>query len=158
VEDIRKLIDKIKNFKQFVNENISDNVWYRGYTTNTKNNKYVWITSNEEHAKQYADINKYSYGGNPIVDEFQFNENNFNFLDLYSYDMDDMVIENDIDDFLTDVKIEYEYEDLFDIMEDEIPLSRLVNKILDELVRNYDGIKIMENWIKTIYLKNQLLK
>lgn len=157
-KDIREMINKVKNFKQFVNENISNNIWYRGYTTNTKNNEYVWITSNEQHAKQYAEINKYSYGGNPTVDEFQFNENNFNLLDLYSYDMDDKVSENDIEDFLTDVKIEYDYDDLFDIMEDEIPLSRLVNKILNELVQNYDGIKIMENGIKTIYLKSKLLK
>ena len=141
-----------------MNENISSNIWYRGYTTNTKNNDYVWITSNERHAKQYADINKYSYGGNPIFDKFEFDENNHNLNDLYSYDMDDMVSENDIEDFLTDVKIEYDYGDLFDFMEDEIPLSRVVNKILDELVQNYDGIKIMENEIKTIYIKNQLLK
>lgn len=27
-EDIRKMIDKVKNFKQFVNEGVVDNIWY----------------------------------------------------------------------------------------------------------------------------------
>jgi hypothetical protein len=27
-EDIRKMIDKVKNFKQFVNESVVDNIWY----------------------------------------------------------------------------------------------------------------------------------
>jgi hypothetical protein len=157
-KDIREMIDKVKNFKQFVNENINPNVWYRGYTTNTKDNEFSWITSNKEHAKQYAEINKYSYGGLPKVDEFIINESGFDLTDLYSYDMDDMISEDDCEDFLSNVNIEYEYENLFDIMEDEIPLSRLVNKILSQLTLNNDGFKIMENGIKTIYIKTELLK
>lgn len=31
--------------------------------TKTKNNEFVWITSNENHAKEYAELNKVSYGG-----------------------------------------------------------------------------------------------
>lgn len=157
-KDMREMIDKVKNFKQFVNENNSVYNWYRGYTSNTKDNEYAWITSSEQHAKQYAEINKYSYLGNPIVDKFQFNDNKFNLYDLYSYDMDEMISENDVDDFLNDVNIEYDYVALFDTMEDEIPLSRLVNHILSQLTENNDGFKIMENGIKTIYIKTQLLK
>jgi hypothetical protein len=144
--------------REFLNENINSNFWYRGYTTNTNNIEFSWITSNKEHAKQYSEINKYSYGGIPKVDEFIFNESGFNLTDLYSYDMDDMISENDAEDFLSDVNIEYGYENLFDIMEDEIPLSRLVNKILPQLTLNNDGFKIMENGIKTIYIKTELLK
>ena len=157
-KDIREMIDKVKSFNQFVNEDINSNIWYRGYTDKTKYNEYIWITSDENHAKQYSEINKYTYGGNPIVDMFQFNENNYNLKDLYIYDMDDMINENDAEDFLLDVNIEYDYEDLFDIMEDEIPLSRLVNKLLPQLTLNSNGFKIMENGIKTIYLKSGLLK
>jgi len=157
-EDIRKMIDKVKNFKQFVNENTNLNIWYRGYTDKTKDNEFIWITSSDAHAKQYSEINKYTYGGIPKIDKFVLNENSFNLTDLYMYDMDDMVSENDAEDFLLDVNIEYNYEDLFDIMEDEIPLSRLVNHILPQLTLNNDGFKIMENNIKTIYIKTKLLK
>lgn len=46
--------------------------------------------------------------------------------------MDELVNENDISDFLLDVNIDYEdYDLLFDFSEDRIPLSRVVNKILD---------------------------
>ncbi len=152
------VIHEVKNFKQFVNENTNSNVWYRGYTTNTKNNEFSWITSDKEHAKQYSEINKYSYGGIPKVDEFIFDDSNFSLTDLYLYDMDDMISESDTEDFLLDVNIEYEYENLFDIMEDEIPLSRLVNKILPQLILNNNGFKIMENGVKTIYIKTEILK
>ncbi len=153
---LRKFI--ATTIREYLNENTNYNVWYRGYTTNTKDNEFSWITSNKEHAKQYAEINKYSYGGLPKVDEFGFNESGVNLTDLYSYDMDDMISEIDVEDFLLDVNIEYDYENLFDIMEDEIPLSRLVNKILQQLTLNNDGFKIMENGIKTIYIKTELLK
>ena len=144
---------------QYLRESLSDirSDWYRAYTTNTKDSKYIWITSSEDHAKQYADINKYSYGGEPIVSKFELDEDSLNLNNLYSYDMDDNFSESDIESFLIDVDVDYDWVDLFDIMEDEIPLSRLVNKILDELVDNYDGIKIMENGIKTIYLKKKLI-
>ena len=151
------LIDQSRENSQSKNVNNLSN-WYRGYSTNTKNNKYIWITSNENHAKQYSEINKYSYGGNPIVDNIIFDETKHNLLNLYSYDMDDKITENDVEDFLSDVGVEYDYESLFDIMEDEIPLSRLVNKILDQIILNYDGLKIMENGIKTIYINRNLIK
>lgn len=54
-----------------------------------------------------------------------------------------------------DVNIEYDYTDLFD-REDKIPLSRLVNKILDRIVMVYDGFKIKENTIPTIYINKRL--
>lgn len=155
--ELRKILDKVRNFKQSVNETKNSNVWYRGYTTNTKDNEFSWITSNKEHAKQYSNISRYSYGGIPKVDEFVFNEYSFNLIDLYSYDMDDMINDDDAKDFLLDVNIEYDFENLFDIMEDDIPLSRLVNKILPQLTLHKDGIKIMENGIKTIYIKTKLL-
>ena len=148
----------LENWREYLNEDINLNVWYRGYTDKTKGNEFTWITSNEAHASQYSEINKYTYGGIPKVDKFVLNENSFNLTDLYMYDMDEMVSESDIEYFLLDVNIEYDYEDLFDIVEDEIPLSRLVNQILSQLTLNNDGFKIMENSIKTIYIKNKLLR
>lgn len=149
--------EKIKKWSQFLKEKNNNDIWYRGYTTATKNNEFVWITSNENHAKQYAEINKYSYGGEQIIDTFLFDDTQHNLLDLYSYDMDDMINENDADDFLTDVDIDYDYNIIFDY-DDEIPLSRLVNKILNNITSIYDGFKIMENDIKTIYVNKNLLK
>jgi hypothetical protein len=149
---------QINNWIQFLKENITNNVWYRGYTTKTKNNEFVWITSNENHAKEYAELNKVSYGGEQIIDKFLFDEYQYNLLDIYVYDMDDMITESDADDFLNDVDIEYDYENIFFDYDDEIPLSRLVNKILNEIISNYDGFKIMESGIKTIYLNKNLLK
>ena len=39
-----------------------------GYTK-TNNTDFIWITSDYEHAKQYSEINKLSYGGDFIIDE-----------------------------------------------------------------------------------------
>lgn len=149
--------EKIKKWSQFLKEKNNNDIWYRGYTTATKNNDFVWITSNENHAKQYAEINKYSYGGEQIIDTYLFDETEYNLLDLYSYDMDDVISESDAEDFLTDVDIDYDYDEIFDY-DDEIPLSRLVNKILNNITLIYDGFKIMENGIKTIYVNKNLLK
>lgn len=149
--------EKIKKWSQFLKEKNNNDIWYRGYTTATKNNDFVWITSNENHAKQYAEINKYSYGGEQIIDTYLFDETEYNLLDLYSYDMDDVISESDAEDFLTDVDIDYDYDEIFDY-DNEIPLSRLVNKILNNITLIYDGFKIMENGIKTIYVNKNLLK
>ena len=148
----------IKKFNEYTKESTDFTSWYRGYTTNTKDSEYIWITSNKKHAKQYADINKYSYGGDPIVKKYFFSEDDFELLDLYSYDMDDKVNEFEIDEFLSDIGYYYDYEDIFDIMEDKVPLSRLVNKTLSHIVSNHvNGFKIFEDGIKTIYIRKDLL-
>jgi hypothetical protein len=56
------------------------------------------------------------------------------------------------------VGVEYDYVELFYTTEEKIPLSRLVNKILDKLTEYYDGFKIMENGIKTICLSTSSLR
>lgn len=92
---------------------------------------FILITSNYEHAKQYSEINKLSYGGDFIIDEITI-LNNPNLLDLNSYDMDEKMDMYDIECFLEDYDIKYDYEDLFDISENMIPFSRLVNNIIDK--------------------------
>lgn len=145
--------------KTFENYTINK-IWYRGYTTNTKRNIYSWLTSDKKHAEQYSELNKLIYGGESIIDEVDFNENNFNIIDLTMYDMDDMVDENEIDDFLVDVKCDFhDYTNLFDDIEDEIPLSRLVNSIIDIIFEKTkcDGFKINESDIITIIIKTTLI-
>ena len=43
----------------------------------------------------------------------------------------------------------------FDISENMIPFSRLVNNIIDKLVMEYDGFKILEDGIETIYINKK---
>lgn len=148
---------KIKDFNSYLNESSLNNIWYRGYTTKTKNYDYIWVTSNENHAKQYADINKITYGGDVIVDKYNIDINTLNILDLSMYDMDEMIDENSADDILSDISINFDYSDLFDIMEDEIPLSRLINSVLNQIMEKVDALKIMENGILTLCVnKNKI--
>lgn len=56
----------------YLKEYSNSNFFYRGYTTNTNLPDFVWITSNKNHAKKYADINKYTYGGERKLDKFFF--------------------------------------------------------------------------------------
>lgn len=130
--------------------------WYRGYTNNTKQLKYKWFSKDKNHAKQYSEINTLMYGGKTNIGEEYIDLESLNILDLLEFDMDDMSSESDIEYFIdncTNCYIDYEYENLFDMMEDEIPLSRFVNKILDSILEEYDGFKINESEIETICLK-----
>ena len=48
-EDIRKMIDKVKNFKQFVNENVNND-----FILNNDNVKtYTWTSGGKEHTIKY---------------------------------------------------------------------------------------------------------
>lgn len=147
----------IIDFKQYIKEN-NFKIWYRGFTNKTNENEYIWLTLSKDLAIQYSKINKIIYGGESIVKEFKFNDNDFNILDLTDYDMNDLLEKYQLEDFLDELDIEYGYEDLFDFSEDEIPLSRLVNKILEQIVKDNDGFKIFENEYETIYIKKQLLE
>lgn len=135
-------------------ENKQSKKWFRGYTSNTNNTEYIWITSDYNHAKQYSEINKLIYSGDSIIDEITI-LNNPNLLDLNSYDMDEKMDMDDIECFLEDYNISYDYEDLFDISENMIPFSRLVNNIIGELIMGYDGFKILEDGIETIYINKK---
>jgi hypothetical protein len=69
--------------------------------------------------------------------------------------MDEKMDMDDIECFLEDYNISYDYEDLFDISENMIPFSRLVNNIIGELIMGYDGFKILEDGIETIYINKK---
>ena len=141
----------LHNFYTF-KENIENTIYYRGYTTKTKDSEYIWVTSSLEHAKQYSSINKHIYGGKPLIDEYRFKDNEYNLLNLIDYDMDEKLSENELDEFLNSLDIWYNYEYLFDFTEQEIPLSRLINKILSNIIEKYDGLIIKESGYKTIYI------
>jgi len=131
--------------------------WYRGYTSNTIKLSYVWLTENKNQAYVYSIINNATYGGGEITKTFKINLKGKRILDLNHYDMDDRFSESELENFLEEIEMEYEVDNLFDIMEDDIPLSRLVNKILKELMYKYDGIKIEEDGNKTICVNINIL-
>ena len=124
--------------------------WYRGYTTNTKSSNYVWLTSSKQQAEKYAEMNQLFQGGESIVDEMDLDLSSFDILDVTEYDMDDKMKPSDINDFLTDINIDFDYLNLFDAFEEEIPLSRLVNNILYKIFKKYTALKIMEDGIETV--------
>lgn len=176
----------MKSYKQFINEwlldkmkgkpedeilsklgKLSDNekikykfyetIYYRGITDKTRDSEYIWLTKKQSHAEIYSLINAGTYGGDSKILSVDIHPEKYNLLNLNMYDMDEYVDEQEINNFLSDVNIEYDYMYLFD-HEDKIPLSRIVNKILDRIIIGYDGIKIKENGIPTIYINKSLIK
>ena len=131
-------------FKESTNDK-----WYRGYTSKTKS-KFKWYSKEKSLAEQYADMNSLIYGGEKFLEEIHIDTKKLNLLILDEYDMNERYDEYEIDDILDEIDIEYEYIDLFDFSEDDIPLSRLINNILDEIFKKYDGILVLEDDIKTI--------
>jgi hypothetical protein len=132
--------------------------WYRGYTTNTNNGGYIWLTKNKKMAEVYSIINTATYGGDKIVGEFKVDLKNKNILDLSEYDTDDRLEEHELEDFLNYIQIEYEdIFELFDFTEDDIPLSRLVNKILENIMDRYDVLKIKEFGKVTICVRKEFV-
>jgi hypothetical protein len=101
----------------------------------------------------YTHINYAYCGGERLLIQVKLDMKKLKMRKMLVYDMDEMVNERQIEEFLSDVDIEFEYLTLFDPMEDEIPLSRLVNKILPQLTDGYDGLIIKEDKIKTIAIK-----
>jgi hypothetical protein len=145
---------QVKLFEEF-------SKWYRGYNINTRNLPYKWISSDKKLANSYSEITSITQGGKSILDEIDIDLNTENILDLTIYDMDDMMSEDELWGFVIDVDSDFKYDDLidlFDFTEDEIPLSRLVNKIISDILSNYDGFKIMESEIETACVKQNILK
>lgn len=105
-------------------------------------------------ANTYADMNKIIYGGDKIIDETVIKLSDYNSCNISDYDMNKTYNDNDIEYFLNEIDIDYDYEDLFDFIEDEIPLSRLINNILKDILKEYDGFIILEDDIKTVCIKN----
>ena len=131
--------------------------WYRGYTTETINKEFVWLTTNENLARQYLAINKMKYGGISKFDEIILDISKLNINDLTMYDMDEEMDQYSVEEFLSDVNIKIiDLEDFFE-MDEEIMLARVVNVILPKLLHNYDGIKIMENNNITACIKKEFL-
>jgi sulfur transfer complex TusBCD TusB component (DsrH family) len=46
-----------------------------------------------------------------------------------------------------------DYEDLFDFTEYDVPLSRLINNLLKTILKEYDGLLVLEDGVKTICIK-----
>jgi hypothetical protein len=113
-EDIRKMIDKVKNFKQFVNESIYyhgavlpksnpniDNFKTKvGYRVNQMfgivrevNSPWVFFTDNYDLARQFGSAkndglynDKGDYSHKTVVLKYDINESDLNILDLISSD------------------------------------------------------------------------
>ena len=143
---------KVKKYKIFV-ESVN-NIWYRGYTSKTKVLNYKWYSKEKSLADTYADMNSIIYGGDKIIDEDIIDLSKYNLLDLSDYDMNNRYNENDIESILEELNIEFDYTNLFDIIEEDIPLSRLINNILEEILVEYDGLLVYENNIKTLCINN----
>lgn len=132
--------------------------WYRGYTTTTQPKDYLWLTKNKNMAEVYSVINNASYGGDKIVGEYKVDLKGKNILNLSEYDTDERLELYELEDFLNHIGIEYdELEDLFDFSEDDIPLSRLINKILDIIMVKYDGLKIKEFGKLTLCMNSEFV-
>lgn len=135
----------------------NESEWYRGYTTNSKKRDFLWISSDKGQAKTYAKMNKIIQGGDYILSEYDLDLGKLNFLDLSDYDMNDNLKDFELENFLDEIDIEYDYENLFDFTEDEIPLSRLVNNITSDIMSNYDAMIIKEDGIDTMLIKKDKL-
>jgi len=140
------LKEKIKNL-------LREAEYFRGSSTNTNVNEFTWITSDIDHAKAYAVINKVTYGGDERIETFNLNLSQVNLLDLTDWDTDELYGESDLEYFLEETLSDFEILDIMDFSEEEIPLSRLMNKILDQIVEDYEGFKILESDIETIYIR-----
>jgi hypothetical protein len=83
-EEIRKMIDKIKNFKQFVNENINLNkkiVYHGGNLNNGEIDNFLYVSFDKEQAIEYT----------------KGNEGN---VHMFEIDMDNIIFEDVARDFL----------------------------------------------------------
>ena len=109
-------------------------------------------------AEVYSVINNASYGGDKIVGEYKVDLKGKNILNLSEYDTDERLELYELEDFLNHIGVEYdELEDLFDFSEDDIPLSRLINKILDIIMVKYDGLKIKEFGKVTLCMNSEFV-
>jgi hypothetical protein len=142
---------------KYIAKYINESEWYRGHTTNTRPNDYIWMSSDKSQAKTYSEMNKIIQGGDALLSEYDIDLTKINLLDLSEYDMNDRFEDYEIENFLDELNIEYDYEDLFDFTEDDIPLSRLVNNITNDIMNSYDALLIKEDDIDTILIKRELI-
>lgn len=71
--------------------------------------------------------------------------------------MDSKMNEIELDNILNEINIKYNVINLFDFSEDKIPLSRVINSIIDLIIQKYDGILIKESNKNTLGLKTSLI-
>jgi hypothetical protein len=142
---------KIKSFKLFQESN--SDIWYRGSTSKTNKLGYSWYSKEKSQANKYADMNAIIYGGKKIISETTIDLTKYDLLDLLDYDMDERYNESEIQNILEEINIDYDYEDLFDFTEDDVPLSRLINNLLKTILKEYDGLLVLEDGVKTICIK-----
>ena len=145
----------MENWRGYLKE--EESVWYRGSTSNTKEGEFTWLAKDKSHAEKYRDMNKSIQGGEAKLATYNLDLSELNLTDLSGYDMDEYVDEFEAEDFLGDVGVSYDVEDIFDISEDSVPLSRIVNQVLPEIVAGTDGFKIMEDGVLTACIKTDLL-
>ena len=145
----------LTEWRKFLKE--EESVWYRGSTSNTKEAKFTWLAKDKSHAEKYRDMNKAIQGGEARLATYNLDLSGLKLTDLTGYDMDEYVDEFEAEDFLGDVGVSYDVEDIFDISEDSVPLSRVVNQVLPEIVAGTDGFKIMEDGALTLCIKTDLL-
>lgn len=148
----------IKNFESFNNATI----WYRGGTPKQQIKNVAWFTSNKKMAEKYLQINSILNGESGILEELKIDISKLNILDLNMYDMDSKMDEHEIEEVLKDIGIqkciEFDYIKLFDPIEDKIPLSRLINSMMDVIIEVYDVILIKESRKNTLAIKTSLIR
>lgn len=133
--------------------------WYRGYTKKTTELPYLWLTKSKKHANVYADMNTIIYGGDKKVSEYEISLDDKNTLDLSEYDMNDKLEEYEFYDILNEIDDDIDDDfiiGLFDL-EEEIPLSRMINNILDKIMKLYDVLKIKEDGYLTLCINKSKL-
>ena len=78
-EEVRKLINKIKNFSHFINESIENyDIVYRGQPPNVKGmsqKSSIWVTYDYDFATEYGNVKKYKLPKNlNILDTGNYGE------------------------------------------------------------------------------------
>jgi hypothetical protein len=113
-KEIREMIDKVKSFKQFINENVEDNsdILYHGteYKFNVFNdNKPIFFVDNVDVARTYGNfiIKAKLNMDNPIELDFD-GKSTYHFFDKWYLPSD---LANKIKDIATDIKNRYSLND-----------------------------------------------
>lgn len=176
-EDIRKLIGKVKNFKQFVNEstyyhgttlpkqnpNIDSFKTKTGFRSNPMsgikrevNSPWVFFTNDYDLAKKFGSAktdglyhNKGDFSHQTVVLKYDINESKLNILDLTTNDFIEK-IEKYVD---SDILSNY-YGSMvafYDIDIEDVWELLDENKISDIIIKNgFDSVKLIENGGKSL--------
>ena len=165
-EDIRKMIDKVKNFKQFVNEtiyyhgttlpksnpnidNFKTKIGYRGNAmlgiSREVNSPWVFFTDNYDLARQFGSAktdglyhDKGDFSHQTVVLKYDINESDLNILDLTT---------DDYESNLENIGIKlwelygvgmYEQDQMWDLLDDD--------EISDTIIKSgVNAVKLIEN-------------